>query len=659
MSFSPFKTPRRLAVFVLLTAAGLLAAAHLAVGWIWPAGDEARGLRENLRAAGVGLSWETAGRDLALNLVLEGVELGGLPVGRLTLGADRMSLEAAVLGADELASLAGTARALGKSGLSLDGTLDLGRNLALVGVWGGVVRDDGLTLAGDAVLTRRGCELETYTSFHLTRGAIYLILETEGSLVVGRLDSGGFFFSPRLEAAELTEFWGGDPVQAGGTVCAVGRPGENRWLVWGSGFALRRRGAPEEFSCGPFFFEYDGGDWTAWLSGTGTARGTDGGLAELSLAADLDVRHLARSVLPLGSTGAGKVECEIFFHSGQAPRLSLTAEGVALNLPDGTRLSLDGALSLTDGVPRADCRFDTGGGRLEYYVGEDGSASLAGEGVALDAAWRGGLKLFEVIPPLGLLDFEPLIAPPKLAVELPDCRWGDSPLGRVEGVVNRGAGGWTADLTLDTDGGRAKCVWRLDPFGGQRIKGSFRNLPLALVRALGAEEVGLAPTGGRMDGSLELTLRGAVPDSLRLDLTAVGMDAPLPPFLNSLWRWADTGADPPVLTGAGLDLSWNLRGGEPGEMALRLTSPDLRVTLSPGSRAAWAGALDVSGRLEVPPGVARRMSERGVLVFRTPSGWGAVPFHLGGTWADPQPRLDLLQSRFLAASEPPPGTVGW
>jgi len=659
MTFSPFKTPRRLAVFVLLTAAVLLAAAHLVVGWLWPAGDEARGLRESLQAAGVDLSWETAGRDLALNLVLEGVELGGLPVERLTLGADRVGLEGVTLGVDELTSLAGMARALGKSGLFLGGTVDLGRNLALVGVWNGVVRDDGLTLAGDSVLTRRGRELDANTSFCLTHGAIYLVLESEGSLVVGRLDSGGFFFSPRLEAAELTEFWGGDPVQAVGIVCAVGRPGENRWLVWGSGFGLRRRGAPEEFSTGPFFFEYDGGDWTAWLAGMGTARGTDGGLAELSLAADLDVHHLARSVLPLGSTGAGRVECEVFFHGGQAPRLSLTAEGVALNLPDGTRLSLEGVLTLKEGIPRADCSFDTGGGWLDYGIADDGGATLAGEGVALDAAWRGGLNLFEVIPPLGWLDFEPLIAPPRMAVELPDCCWGDTPLGRVEGVVRRGAGGWTADLNLDADGGRAKCVWRLDPFGGQRIKGSFRNLPLALVRVLGADEVGLAPTGGRMEGSLELTLRGTVPDSLRLDLTATGMDAPLPPFLVALWRWADTGADTPELTGAGLDLSWNLRGGEPGEMALSLTCPDLRVTLSPGSRAAWAGALDISGRLEVPPGVARRMSERGVLIFRTPSGWGAVPFHLGGTWADPQPRLDLVQSRFLAASEPPPGTVGW
>ncbi|HUT99614.1 MAG TPA: hypothetical protein VM054_11145 [bacterium] len=659
MAFPLFKTPKRLAVFLLLTAAGLLAAAHLAVGWLWPAADEARELRENLRTAGIGLSWEAAGRDLALNLVLDGVEVGGLPAERLTLGADRFALEGAALGVDELASLAGMARALGKSGLSLGGTLDLGRGLRLLGVWNGVVADDRLTLAGDAVLARRGRELEVFTSFHLARGAICLTLESEGSLVVGRLDSGGFFFSPRLEAAELTGLWGGDPVQAGGTVCGLGWPGENRWLVWSSGFGLRRRGAPEEFSSGPFFFEYDGGDWTAWLADTGTARGTDGELAELSLSADLDVRHLARSVLPLGSTGSGLVGCEVLFHRLQAPRLSLTAEGVALGLPDGTRLSLEGGLSLTDGVPRADCRFDTGGGWLNYGIGDDGGATLAGEGVALDSAWRGCLRLREVIPPLGLLDLGPLIAPPTLTVELDDCRWGDSPLGRVSGVVSRATAGWTANLTLDMDGGRARCVWRLDLLGGQRIRGSFRNLPLALIRVLGAEEAGLEPTGGRMEGSVEMTLRGAEPDSLTLNLTATGVEAPLPPFLTSLWRWADTGADPPALTGAGLEFAWSLRGGGPGEMALRLTSPDLRVTLSSGSRAAWAGALDISGRLEVPPGVARRMSERGVLVFRTPSGWGAVPFHLGGTWTDPQPRLDLVQSRLLAASEPPPGTVGW
>ncbi|OGD71903.1 MAG: hypothetical protein A2Y64_01545 [Candidatus Coatesbacteria bacterium RBG_13_66_14] len=659
MDFSPFRTPRRLAVFLLLTAAGLLAAAHLTVGWLWPAQDEARELREHLRTAGVGLSWEAAGRDLALNLVLDGVEVGGLPAERLTLGADRVALEGAALGADELASLAVTACVLGKSGLSLGGTLDLGPDLCLLGVWNGVVADGRLSLAGDAVLSRRGRELEAHTSFHLIRGAICLTLESEGSLVVGRLDSGGFFFSPRLDAAELTGLWGSDPVQAGGIVCAMGWPGDNRWLVWSSGFGLRRRGAPEEFSCGPFFFEYEGGGWIAWLAGTGTARGTDGGLAELSLAADLDVRHLARSVLPLGSTGSGRVGCEVLFHRLRAPRLSLTAEGVALDLPDGTHLSLEGSMSLTDGVPRADCRFDTGGGWLDYGIGEDGVATLSGEGVTLDSAWRGGLELREVIPPLGLLDFEPLIAPANLRLELPDCRWGDSPLGRISGVVRRGAGGWTADLTLETDGGQARCAWRLDLFGFQRIRGTFRGLPLTLVRILGAEEAGLAPTDGRVEGSVELTLRGAAPDSLALNLTATGVEAPLPPFLASLWRWADTAAETPALTGAKLELAWDLRGGEPGEMALRLTSPDLRVTLSPGSRAAWAGALDISGRFEVPPGVARRMSERGVLVFRTPSGWGAVPFHLGGTWTDPQPRLDLVQSRSLAASEPPPGTVGW
>ncbi|MCX7020975.1 MAG: hypothetical protein NTW26_01640 [bacterium] len=659
MAFYFFKTPKRLAVFLLLTAAGLLAAAHLAVGWLWPADDEAREIQESLATADEGLRWETAGRDLALNLVLDGVEVGGLPARRLTLGADRVALEGAALGVDELASLADMARALGKSGLSLGGTLDLGRGLCLIGVWNGVVADDSLTLAGDAVLDRRGRELEVFTSFHLARGAICLTLESEGSLVFGRLDSGGFFFSPRLEAAELTELWGDDPIQAVGTVCGMGWPGENRWLVWGSGFGLRRRGAPEEFSTGPFFFEYNGGDWTAWLAGMGTARGTDGGLAELSLAADLDVRHLARSVLPLGSTGSGRVGCEVLFHRLQAPRLSLTAEGVALGLPDGTRLSLEGALSLTDGVPRADCRFDTGGGWLAYGVESDGRSTLAGEGVALDAAWRGGLKLRELVPLLGLLDLEPLIAPRTLKVELPDCRWGDAPLGDLSGVILREPGTWTANLTLDTDGGRARCVWLLDLLGGQRIRGSFRNLPLALIRVLGAEEAGLEPTGGRMDGNLEMTLQGAEPDSLALNLTATGVEAPLPPFLASLWRWADTGADPPALTGAGLEFSWSLQGGEPGEMALRLTSPDLRVILSPGSRAAWAGALDISGRLEVPPRVARRMSERGVLIFRTPSGWGAVPFHLGGTWTDPQPRLDLVQSRLLAASEPPPGTVGW
>jgi hypothetical protein len=659
MTFPFFKTPRRLAVFLLLTAAGLLAATHLVVGWLWPAAAEALEIRELLRTTGVGLSWETAERDLALNLVLGGVEVGGFSARKLTLGADRVALEGATLGVEELGSLTGVALALGKSGMSLGGTLDLGRGLGLVGGWNGVAEGDRLTLAGDAVLTCRGRELEVFTSIHLADGAVHLTLESEGSLVFGRLDSGGFFFSPRLEAAELTGLWGGDPIQAVGPVCGMGWPGENRWLVWSPGVGLRRRGAPEEFSSGPFFFQYDAGDWTAWLAGTGTARGTDGDLAELSLAADLDVRHLARSVLPLGSTGSGRVECEVGFHRMRAPRLSLTAEGVALGLPDGTRLSLEGGLALTDGVPWADCRFDTGGGWLNYGIGDDGGAILTGDGVELDAAWEGFLKLREVIPPLGLLDLAPLIAPPTLEVDFPDCGWGGSPLGRVQGVVRRDTGGWTAELALESGGGRARCVWRLDLLGGQRIRGSFRNLPLALVRVLGAEEAGLEPTDGRIEGGVELALRGTQLDSLALNLTATGVEAPLPPFLISLWRWADTGADPPVLTGAGLEFSWSLRGGEPGEMALRLTSPDLRVILSPGSRAAWAGALDISGRLEVPPGVARRMFERGVLVFRTSSGWGAVPFHLGGTWSDPQPRLDLVQSRLLAASEPPPGTVGW
>jgi hypothetical protein len=658
MAFNPFKTPGRLAVGGLLVAAALLTAAHLVVGWLRPAGDEARGLRESLGTAGIGLGWESAGRDLALNLVLDGAEVAGLPAERLTVGADRLALEGTALEAEGLASLALAARTLGKGGLSLAGTVDLGRGLGLTGVWNGVVADGDLTLAGDAVLDRRGRVLDVSTAFHLAHGAIYLTLKSGGSLLFGRLDSGGFLFSPRLEAAELTGLWGGDPIQAEGAVCLLGWPGEDRWLVWSSGVRLRRRGAPENFSTGPFFLDYAGGDWTAWLAGRGTARGTDDGLAELCLAADLDVRHLARSVLPLGSTGAGLVRCEVLFHERRAPRLCLTAEGVDVDLPDGTRLSLDGSLSLVDGVPRADCRFDTGGGRLDYRVG-DGGASLTGEGVALDEAWHGGIRLRGMIPPLGLLDFEPLVAPPTLTVELPGCRWGDAELGRVEGVIRRGSGGWTAELTLDEDGGRARCVWRLDLLGGQRIRADFRGLPLAFVRVLGVEEAGFAPTGGRLDGSLEVALRGAEPDSLVLNLTATGVEAPLPPFLVSLWRWADTGADPPALTGADLEFSWSLRGGAPGGLALRLTSPDLRVTLSPGSRAAWAGVLDVSGRLEVPPGVARRMSERGVLVFRTPGGWGAVPFHLGGTWGDPQPRLDLVQSRLLAASEPPPGTVGW
>jgi hypothetical protein len=658
MAFPLFKTPQRLAAFLVVLAACLVATAHLVAGWLWPAARQARELEEELGASGLELRWDAAERDLGLNLVLEGAEIGGLPTERVTLGGGLVELAGVELGADDLAPLRGLMEALGVSRAALAGVLDVGHGLGLVGSWGGGVADGTLTLTGDATLTRRGRGLEVHSSVHLVEGTVYLALESEGGLLAGRLGPGGFLFSPGLETSELTGLWGGEPLQADGVVCALGWPDEDRWLVWSSGLALRRRGAPEEFASGPALFIYEGGGWTVWLAGLGACRGREDLLAELALRAGLDVRRLARSVLPLGSTGAGRAVCEVLFDASHLPELSLAADAVSLVLPDGMSLSIDGELGLRGGVPHADCRFDTGGGWLRYVVGDDGEAVLTGEGVELNAAWSGGALVRSAISPLGV-HFGPLLDPPSLEVELAGCRWGGMLLGDVGGVIRRGDDGWTADLTLTHDGGRAGCKWRFNARGEQRITARLRDLPLELVRILGAEEAGLDPTSGRIEGEVELALGVAGLDSFELNLKAEGVDAPLPPFLVSLWRWADTGTDPPVLSGAEIELTWVVRGVEPGEMAVRLTSPDLRVNFGAGSRAAWSGALELSGRFEVPPALARRMSERGVLVFRTLSGWGAVPFHLGGTWADPRPRLDLVQARLLAASEPPPGTADW
>ncbi len=658
MVLSPFKTPQRLAVFLAVLAVCLFAAVHLVLGWLWTATEEARRLREDLDEVGIELRWETAERDLGLNLVLGGVEVAGLPVGKMILGGDLVALREVRFGAGDLGLLSEIMESLARDRLVLEGTLGIGYGLDLVGRWRGWIVNGGLCLAGEAVLSRRGRRLEVESSFHLTEGAVYLVLETEKSLMFGRLDPGFFLFFPRLETTELTGLWGGDPLQAKGPVCGLAWPDEDHWLGWSSGVSLRRRGAPEEFSTGPFFFSLDDGDWTAWLAELGVGRGMDGELVELALRAELDVRHLARSILPLGSTGAGRVECEVLLDRFRDPSLSLTADSVSLTLPNGLSLFLEGELGFRDGVPRADCRFDTGGGWLDYRLTEGGRGVLTGKGIELSTAWLGGLLLRDTISPIGG-HIGPLVDPASLAVELTGCRWNDLLLGDVGGVIERGVDGWTAELTLTRDGGRADCNWRFDAHGNHRVGARIHDLPLDLVRILGAGEAGVDPTAGRVEGTVELTLLGGGLDSLKLNLLATGVEASLPPFLASLWRWADTGVEPPRLRGAELELTWSVHGGEPGEMSIRLTSADLRVILNASSRAAWSGTLDLSGRLEVPSRLARRMSERGVLVFRTPSGWGAIPFHLGGTWADPQPRLDLIQSRLLAASEPPPGTVGW
>ena len=204
MTFPPFKTSRRLAAFVVLAAVALAAAAHLLVGWLWPAEEEARELRERLRAVGIGLSWEGAGRDLAFSLLLDGAELGPLAVGRMALGADRLALVGVRLEPDGLGLIAEILAALDKRRLALEGELELGMNLTLAGGWSGSLADGRLTLAGEAVLRCRGREVELASTVYHTGGATHLALESEGSLVFGRLGPGAFLFSPRLEAAELT-----------------------------------------------------------------------------------------------------------------------------------------------------------------------------------------------------------------------------------------------------------------------------------------------------------------------------------------------------------------------------------------------------------------------------------------------------------------------
>jgi len=622
-----------------------------------PAEARAEELAATFAAAGGELEWRSASLDIGLGLILGGVDLGGPTSETLTLTPHGLSLEGCSIAADELPLVARLAESSRVNNVSLAGIVDGPADFFLDGSWRGCLRNGRLLLDGAGELAGNERALTCESSWLVSAQRVLGRLATEASLAYIDVGSAPFLYAPAVEFTELRSLFGDYPFEGRGGLAVRGRPGEDRWRVTAAALELRRPGAPGYYRLPSLRLTADGPAWLLELGRHGYLAGDAAGLSRADLELELDVAAAARSLLPLGSSGAGRLGLSLEIAPGTPPAPVIEARGVELRLADGPGLALDGSLKAPAGSLEGSGSLDLGGGVVDYEAAADG-ISLVGADLDLRAALD-GLAFWgaELQRAFGSLYTELLAShtPLTVAVESTAARWDGRTLGDIEGEVVCGGDDIRAVLTLNRADGSAELNWRAGTTG-RRISAAWRGLPAELFNAFGFDTPGLEPRSGVCRGGLELRWVDSAVAALDLQLVVEDLTlSTLPPPLAALWRWCDTGADPPDIADARLILGWNTALGDAGDIAITLTTPDLRVNLDPAASARWDGPLDLVGTVELPPELSARMLERGVLVFRTDSGWGAKPFRISGSWRDPQVRLDVAGSRRLAAAEPPPG----
>lgn len=643
---------------LFLIAATLLFAAVLVLPRLSaPAVERAAELAALIAAAGGELEWRSARLDIGLGLILDGVELGGPTCETLRLASHGLSLEGCSIAADELPLVAHLAQSTKLTNVSLDGVVGGPVGFFLDGSWRGCLRDGRLLLDGAGELSGGEQALTCGASWLVSEQRVIGRLATEASLAYLDVGSEPYLYAPAVEFTELRSLFGDYPFEGRGGLAVRGRPGEDRWRATAAALELRRPGAPGYYRLPSLSLTLDGSAWLLELGRQGYLAGDAAGLRRADLELELDVAAAARSLLPLGSSGAGRLGLSLEIAPGTPPAPVIEARDVELRLADGPGLALDGTLKARGGSLVGAGSLDLGGGDVEYEATADG-LSLVGTDLDLRAALDGLARWrTELQEAFGSLYTELLAAhaPLTVAVETAAARWGGRSLGDLEGEVVCDGDGIRTVLTLHRADGSAELNWRTGATG-RRISAAWRGLPVELFNAFGFDTPGLEPVAGVCRGGLELRWADSAVAALDLRLVVEDLTlSTLPPPLAALWRWCDTGAEPPDIADARLILDWNTALDDAGDIAITLTTPDLRVTLGAAASARWDGPLDLVGTVELTPELTARMLERGVLVFRTVSGWGAKPFRISGSWRDPQVRLDVAGSRRLAAAEPPPG----
>lgn len=609
--------------------------------------EEASQLTEQWREAGLAPSWESERFDLGGNLLLDGFTCGELAAERLTLTKESLRFQGFSTDGDSLAQLLTLAESIAARGMNLDGVIALSYGLELAVELTGKLTSAGLALHGEGFLRRGGAELSVKVALVISPERVLVSLSSSESNLLAELHPRLEVIASTIQTEELAQLYPELPFKAIGSVQLRGFPDDNRFTIEAKELEPRRRNAPESWLFEQLRFAVNGERWrlrTANLH----AEGSGEAISTLRLDMKIDLGQLAGSLLPLGYQGAGELTVQLSLVNGEIQEFSFTGDSLSLS---GEELSLNfsGELSYKDGKFSGGFEFDPGCGALRVSF-NDGVAQIAGDGLELTAL-HGSLTAFLSQVDGGYL--QSLLANQAATVVLTNCRLGEYDLGELTGELRYTDGTIDAELKLSTDRGGASIDWSLTD-GRLRLNTRWWRLPLVLLNAVGLPDSVIEPTAGECYGSLRLTMQEGELTALNLSLSAEGLATPLPPQVVALWNWADLSTEPPKLDDADLDFTWKLGVGTLGEATLRLTSPSLRVTLSQLSWVAWDGELAISGVLEVPPQIARRAAERGVLIFRRGDGWGAIPFAIGGSISDPQPRLDTEQARKLAAEEPPP-----
>lgn len=625
-------------------------------------------LADQLAAVGLELDWTRAELRIDLALRLEGVELGGLRAETLILAGGSLSLEGLRGRAGELAVLAALSRPPGPPP-RFGGTLTLPDGSILSGSWRPVPGEKSVFRDSSAVLDIGDGELELAADWRIADDGVAVHLAGEA------LDARVIVAPEPLLLARLTdlEATGGliqlDGLQARGSLLLGINPAAGlRALLWHE-LKLRRPGQTRWFGVPPGGLSLSEDAWLLALRDGGWLRGDGreprcGGL-ELSL----DAAGVA-ALLPPGSSASGELGLSLSLAGGFLNRCLLSAAELIIEETDGALWRFDGGLDLAAGTGSGS--LDCGGGALRFELGRhDGGSrlTLSGEEVELRRTLEGLGRLLELLETPSLAPLSAALeslTPLTVVLEPVAAAWGKHRLGGLSGRLILTEAGLETELELERDGGRASLSgsWTAKT---AELAGRWSGLPVELFNALALEELRLAPRAGSGSGSFTAVFAGIEEDrglsSLELELDARGLALDAPPPLVALWRWCDTGREPPSLEDARLELDWRVGGPgssrEAGRLVVVLTSPEVRVNLASTSDAALNGVLSWRGVIELPPEAAAAMKRRGVLVFGTPEGWGAKPFLVEGSWRDPQVRLDPLGARELAAAEPPPGVLDW
>jgi hypothetical protein len=613
-----------------------------------PVEGEVSQLARQWSGAGLSTDWERARRDLSLQLSFDGFSCDGLEAERLSIANETLRLRGLFSTPRSLTRPAVLAESTPARGVSLDGVIALNHGLELEVDLVGEATPHGLALRGSGSLRRGGAELSTDIALVISPERVLLNLTSEESQLLAVLHPRLEVIASTIQAEDLARLYPELPFKATGSVKLRGFPDENRFVIESEKLELRRRNAPESWSFAQLHLAVNDDGWRL-RTATLQAEGSGEKLESLLLDTTIDLNQLAGSLLPLGYQGAGSLTVWLSLSDGEIQQFALSGDSLRLS---GEELALDfsGDLSYRDGTFSGKFELDTCCGALLISF-TDGVARIEGDGLELTALHESLTALIKTADDGGYL--RRLLEDQDATVAFTNCLLGEYRLGDLTGRLSYDDGTLSAELKLTAPGGGASIDWNLAK-GRLRLSARWWKLPLVLLNTLSIADGVIAPTAGECDGSLRLTLEDGEPTALNLSLEAEGLATPLPTQITTLWDWADLSTEAPLLTDAALDFTWKLGGRASGQTTLRLTSPSLRVTLDSSSWVAWGGELSLSGVLEVPSHIARRAAERGVLIFRRADGWGAIPFALGGSISDPQPRLDTEQARRLAAEEPPP-----